>query len=128
MRLAYWLVLGTTLFGAGSASAQFTVPAAPPVDGATQFKRQCATCHTLNASEPQRQGPTLAHVYGRKAGTIAGFAYSDGLKNAGWVWDADNLDVWISNPQAMVPGSYMIYHQPNPAIRKQVIDYLRGLP
>lgn len=107
--------------------AQFTVPALPPVDGPTQFKRQCATCHTLDASQPQRQGPTLAHVVGRKAGSVPGFAYSEGLKNAGWIWDVQSLDVWIQNPKAIVPGTYMIYHQPDPAIRKQIIDYLQGL-
>ena len=121
--------IGTSLaviLAATHAAAQMTLPAAAPVDGATQFKRQCATCHTLSASDAQRQGPTLAGVLGRRAGSVPGFHYSAGFEQASWTWDADNLDTWISNPSAMIPGTVMIYHQPNPAIRKQVIDYLKG--
>ena len=69
------------------AYAQMPLPAAKPPDGATLFKQQCATCHTTSASEPARQGPTLAKVVGRKAGTADGFKYSAGFAKADLVWD-----------------------------------------
>ena len=51
-------------------------------------------------------GPSLGGVWGRKAGTVAGFArYSDALKRSGLVWDERHLDEWLTNPAAVVPGN-----------------------
>jgi cytochrome c len=103
-----------------------TLPtAASPPDGATLFANQCATCHTLNPNDPPRQGPNLAHVYGRKAGSVAGFAYAKGFASADFVWDEQHLDAWLTHPQAVIPGTVMAYRQSNPAIRKQIIDWLK---
>ena len=107
------------------AAAQMPIPAAAPPDGATLFKRQCATCHTLSATEPQRQGPTLAAVVGRKAGSVDGFKYSTGFGRADWIWDTARLDAWLTNPQAMIPGSIMVYRQANAATRKLLVAYLK---
>ena len=55
-------------------------------------------------------GPSLAGVLGRKAGTADGFArYSDALKQSGLVWDKRNLDAWLENPAALVPGNAMTF-------------------
>lgn len=107
--------------------AQFAAPAAKPLTGEELFKRQCSTCHTLKAAEPQRQGPTLAGVYGRRAGSVVGYAYSKGFAKAEWNWDESHLDTWITNPQAMIPGAVMAYRQAKPEIRAAVIGYLKGL-
>lgn len=93
-------------------------------DGEALFVQQCQTCHTLNLAEPPRQGPTLARVMGRKAGTVPGFPYSKGLKTAGFEWTPERMDKWIADPQAMISDSYMAYHQPDPAIRAKVVEYL----
>ncbi len=61
------------------ARAQMPLPAAKPPDGATLFKQQCATCHTSNATDPVRQGPSLYKVVGRHAGQADGFKYSAGF-------------------------------------------------
>jgi cytochrome c len=110
---------------ANFAVAQMPLPTAAPPDGATLFKRQCATCHTLRADEPLRQGPPLGGVIGRKVGTVKGFPYSAGFAKADWTWDEAHLDTWLTNPQAMIPGCVMAYRQTNPAIRRQVIAYLK---
>lgn len=122
------ILLAATIAGvlaSAGARAQMALPTPAPIDAATLFVRQCGTCHTLNAAEPQRQGPTLAGVIGRKAGSVPGFHYSAGFAQAGWTWDEDNLDTWIAGPSAMIPGTVMIYHQPNPDIRKRIIGYLK---
>ena len=112
----------------GSAAwAQFDAPAPKPLTGEQQFQRQCGTCHTLNASEPPRQGPTLDHVYGRKAGNVKGYEYSPGFAKADWAWDESHLDAWLTNPQAVIPGATMPYRQAKPEIRAAVIGYLKGL-
>lgn len=71
-------------------------------------------------------GPNLTGVYGRAAGTVKGFRYSDAFLKAapGIVWDDERLDRWLTDSQAMIPGSYM-FLKLAPAPRRAVIEYLR---
>ncbi|KYG25170.1 cytochrome C [Bradyrhizobium sp. AT1] len=101
------------------------LPATKPPDGATLFKQQCAVCHTLNLSEPMRQGPPLTKVVGRPAGKAEGFKYSDALSKADFAWDEPRLDAWLTNPQAVVPGVVMAYRQAKPETRAAIIAYLK---
>lgn len=69
--------------------------------------RVCAPCHSL---EPNRNmtGPSLANLWGRKAGSLASFdRYSDALKTSGIIWDDRSLDAWLTDPQRMVPDNEM---------------------
>ena len=54
-------------------------------------------------------GPNLWGIFGRKAGSKAGFNYSDDLKNAGWTWDADASTSGSTNPRAVLPGTKMTF-------------------
>lgn len=117
------LTLATTVY----AQAQMAMPAAKPPSGEELFKRQCSTCHTVNAADAQRQGPTLAGVFGRKAGSVAGFHYSSGFAKADWSWDETHLDAWLTNPQAVIPGAIMPYRQAKPEVRASIIGYLKDL-
>ena len=110
---------------ATAAAAQLPIPEAAPPDGAKLFRNQCATCHTLNASESKRQGPTLDHVYDRKIGSIDGYAYTAGYRESDQNWTAENLDKYLTNPAAMFPGSTMAYRQSNPITRQAIIAYLK---
>lgn len=92
------------------------------------YLKNCGVCHTLSSSEPRRQGPPLNQIIGRKAGTVEGFPYSEGLRSADWVWSIEILDRWLENPQNVVPDSYMMYREKNPEIRQQVIQFLRTNP
>jgi cytochrome c len=118
---------GALLFvGAGVAQAQIPLPtAAPPPDGASLFRNQCATCHTLDTAEPLRQGPMLKGIVGRRAGTLPGFHYTAGFAQADWTWDDAHLDTWLTNPQAMIPGTIMAYRQSNADTRARIIAYLK---
>ena len=111
----------------GVASAQMSSPAAKPADGAALFKQQCATCHTTNASDPPRQGPTLFNIVGRGAGTAEGFRYSAGFATAKFEWDEQRLDAWLTDPQAIIPGAVMPYTQSRSEIRTAIVSYLREL-
>ena len=110
-----------------AALAQMPLPAANPPDGPTLFKQQCATCHTNNLTDPIRQGPSLFDIVGRRAGSVDGFHYSAGFAKTDFVWDDARLDAWITNPQAMIPGSIMAYRQAKPEVRAAIIAYLKEL-
>lgn len=87
---------------------------------------QCAACHTTAQGGPNMTGPNLYGVFGRKAGTAAGFDYSDPMKGAGWTWDAARIDTWITKPQSVLPGTKMSFvGMPDPKDRLNVIAYLK---
>lgn len=91
------------------------------------FKQQCAPCHTTNASDPPRQGPTLFNIVGREAGTAGGFRYSAGFADAKFKWDEQKLDQWLADPQAMIPGAIMPYRQARSELRMAIVSYLKEL-
>lgn len=91
------------------------------------FTNACATCHTAGKGEPNRQGPNLHGVVGRKAGTVPGFAYSSALKDADLVWDEASLDPWLENAQGFRKGTIMVYRQRDPERRAKLIAYLKTL-
>jgi len=79
-----------------------------PKRGAEVY-RACVACHALESGLHQ-SGPSLDGIWGRQAGTAEGFGrYSAGLKQAGFAWNAAALDGWLADPQAMIPGSYMVF-------------------
>ena len=121
-----WLFCGA-IMTIDIASAQMALPEAKAFDGAVVFKQQCAVCHTVNLTDAQRQGPTLAKVVGRKAGNVDGFKYSAGFAQADFIWDESKLDAWLTNPQAVIPGAIMAYKQAKPEIRTAIMTYLKGL-
>ena len=92
--------------------------------GKAVFESRCVGCHSLATN---RIGPALGTVYGRKAGTHPGFGYSEALKAAGHVWDAEKLEKWLANPQAFVPGAAMPFRLGDEQERKDVAAYLQSL-
>ena len=126
-RPAIGLAFCGAVLTAKMAAAQMPLPAAKPPDGASLFKQQCATCHTINPADPIRQGPPLSKVVGRPAGKVDGFHYSPGLAKADFVWDEARLDAWLTNPQAVIPGVFMAYRQAKPETRAAIIAYLKEL-
>lgn len=121
------LAVGGAGLAATMAAAQITIPTAKPPDGAALFRQQCATCHTINPSEPIRQGPPLSKIVGRRAGKVDGFHYSAGLANADFVWDEARLNDWLTNPQAVIPDAFMAYRQSKAETRAAIIAYLKEL-
>ncbi len=119
------LLLATAGRPTARAQLPFDLPKAAPQDGASLFVSQCGTCHVVQHGAPPRQGPNLAGVYMRKAGTLDGFHYSAGFARAAFVWDDTHLDVWLSSPQRLIPGSVMLYHQDDPAIRRTITAWLK---
>ena len=74
----------------------------------TVFER-CKICHTVEAGGRNTVGPNLHGVFGRKAGTVDGFTYSDAMKTSGIVWDDDAMAKYLRNPRELVPGGKMAF-------------------
>jgi glucose/arabinose dehydrogenase/cytochrome c551/c552 len=102
------------------------VPAGDAVKGKAVFEQNCALCHSDN-TETVKQGPSLMGIYHRPAGTGANFTYTKALKDSGLTWDAANLDRFLANPAAAVPGTTMPIALANPGDRQDVIAYLAAL-
>jgi cytochrome c oxidase assembly protein subunit 11 len=95
-----------------------------PVFGETLFAQDCAECHRLTQNAA---GPALGAIYGHAAGAVAGYPYSPALAKSGIVWTSRELDRWIANPQARLPGALMPVHLDDPVARRDIIAYLRTL-
>lgn len=109
--------IAAALLAAGPAAAQ-----AP--GGETLFKQRCGTCHAIDAGGPAKLGPALRGVVGRKAGAVAGYAYSPALKRSGVIWDKAALDAYLARPAGKVPGTKMLIGVPSPEQRAAIIGYL----
>lgn len=87
----------------------------------------CSACHTLDKGAANGAGPNLFGIVGKAAGTVSGFAYSDALKASGITWTAAELDSYIANPAAKVPGTTMVAGAiADKAKRQAVIAYLES--
>ena len=102
--------------------------AASPQDGPRLFQR-CYACHSLDPAERNLSGPTLRGVFGRRAGTVDGFDYSQAIREAGrhgLVWSEGTLDRFLEDPDAFVPGVRMGgVRLRDPDERRTLIQWLR---
>lgn len=89
--------------------------------GGDTFEDRCAMCHVDGGGG---QGPSLKGVVGRRAGSLASFAYTPALKASGLTWTAANLDRFLTNPGALVPGTAMVVRINDAAQRAALIAYL----
>lgn len=99
------MVSGGMAAGAGAQEA------GDPVLGAKVFKK-CAACHTVEAGKKSPTGPSLHGLFGRTAGTLEDFAYSDAMKAAGAggrVWDEASLTDYLRDPKKSVPKGKMAF-------------------
>jgi cytochrome c len=95
--------------------------------GATLAK-QCAICHNLQEGQGPKVGPDLYNVVGRKIASVPGFNYSAALKGMSGTWTFDELNKWLSDPRAMVPGTAMTFAgMPNEKQRADIIAFLDTL-
>ena len=95
-------------------------------NGERQFARKCSICHTLTPDGANRAGPTLWGLFGRPAGTVEGYSYSDALDGAPIVWEAETINkLFDIGPDHYTPGSKMPMQRITGAEdRKDLIEFL----
>jgi cytochrome c len=101
---------------------------ADPEAGHAFTKKICIACHSFKEGGPNKVGPSLYGVVGRKQASAEGYTYSAALQTHTGVWNYDELYKWLTKPKAYAPGTKMSYAGiPNPQTRADVIDYLHTL-
>ena len=113
--------LAAALFCPAAAPAAFAADAAR---GEEIYNSRCIACHSPDAN---RVGPKHRGLVGRTAGTVPDFNYSKAVKSSGVVWSDETLDMWLTNPQAFIPGQRMNFKVADPADRADLIAYLTTL-
>ncbi len=107
-----------------AALPQAALAAGDAAAGAAVFKSKCTICHSVTQGQ-NRVGPSLFGVVGRKSGQAPNYNYSEANKNSGKTWDEATLDVYLTNPRALVPGTKMAFAGlPDATDRANVIAYL----
>ena len=116
----------STLRIAGAAALAFALIASAAAagdakEGESLYER-CAACHSLAAD---RTGPRHCGLFGRRAGSVKGFAYSEAMRSSKLVWSARTLDRFLAAPLAVMPGTSMGYAGiTDPRERADLIAYL----
>lgn len=115
------LLLMTVSFAMAQSSA---TTAGSALKGKEIYDARCSACHSV---DDNRVGPMHLGVFGRKAGGIKSYRYSDALNKSKVVWSHDTLTAWLSNPEALIPGQRMGYAMDNAQDREDVVAYLATL-
>lgn len=76
--------------------------------GADVFKK-CRACHQVGETAKNVVGPKLNGLFGRQAGTIEGFNYSEANKKSGVKWTEDVFAKYIADPKGFMPGNKMAF-------------------
>lgn len=92
---------------------------------------ECGGCHAMKPGEVghgQHPGPNLVGVVGRDKASLKGFPYSEAMRAQTGTWTPDELNIFLSDPTSVVPGTEMgLGRQSDRAVRVAVIAYLASL-
>jgi cytochrome c len=102
------LVFGAVVVAALSAAMSTVAPAADPENGKSVWNK-CRACHQLGENAKNMVGPILNGLFGRKAGTVEGYTYTEANKSSGIVWDEATFREYIKNPKAKIPNTKMVF-------------------
>ncbi len=94
------------------------------VNGRKIYETRCIGCHSIDSN---RVGPAHRGVFGRRAGGVTGYDYSNAVASSDVIWTAQNLDQWLSSPEAFIPGQKMGYVVSDAKDRADLIAYLKSL-
>lgn len=88
-----------------------------------QIYHRCQGCHSIDAN---RVGPRHAGLFGRHAGSLDDYSYSDAMRASGVVWNETTLDQFLTAPRKFIPGTKMPFAGiPDAQERADLIAYLK---
>ena len=99
--------LGAAIVLAAAATSSFAF-AQDVAAGKSSFNK-CLACHAIGENAKNKVGPELNGLEGRKAGTVAGYSYTDANKTSGLTWDEATFKEYIKDPKAKIPGTKMAF-------------------
>lgn len=100
--------LGTALIAGALALASSAALAQGDAAQGEKVFNQCKACHAVD--EPQNKvGPHLVGIFGRPAGSVEDFKYSDALKESGITWNEETLSAFVADPRGYIKGNRMAY-------------------
>ena len=85
------------------------IPEGDEKAGASQFKKRCAQCHTVDKGGKHLTGPNLHGLFGRQSGQAAGYTYTPANRDSGVIWKEDTLFDYLKNPKKYIPGTKMAF-------------------
>ena len=97
-------------------------PAQTSASGKELFEKRCGGCHSLDRD---KEGPRLRGVYGRSAGSVDSFQYSEALEKSKIKWTEATLEKWLTDTEKLVPDNDMAFHVEKPEERTEIIAYLK---
>jgi cytochrome c len=107
--MKHWMGAASLLIVALSVTAA-SAQSGDATRGQRVFNLQCKACHTLEKDGASHAGPNLHGVFGRKAGTAAGYEFSDAMKKSAIVWDDTTMAEYNRDPKGKVPDTKMLFN------------------
>jgi len=101
-KIAIAFAFTSLMLAAGSASAQDVAA------GEKSFAK-CRACHQVGETAKNGVGPVLNGLFGRVAGTVEGYNYSEANKKSGITWTEESFAKYIQDPRAAMPGNKMAF-------------------
>jgi cytochrome c len=106
---AIMLIAAAGPLATGASHAQSSAEALEPpsLERGAELWGKCRACHTLEPQGRHMVGPRLHNLFGRKAGSLPDYRYSEAMKQSGVVWTEETLDAYLAATQEFMPGSKM---------------------
>ena len=122
-----WDVAGGTEIGATGAAVVVAAKFGDSLGRGARLFRKCDVCHTVTPDGAYKAGPTLYRLFGRRAGAVAGYPYSQTLRTSNVVWtEAAVSQLFSVGPNIFTPGTKMpIQRMPDPRDRNDLIEFLK---
>lgn len=110
MRIIKWLLFSGAFLWAAPLLAQSAsggVLEPPSLERGAELWAKCRACHTVEAKGRNLVGPRLHGVFGKKAGSVPDYRYSEVMKNSKVVWTEQTMDAYLAATQDFMPGNKM---------------------
>ncbi len=136
--LCLYIFLFSQVYAAGDSLVDFTpsldtkfvklLKNTDPAKGEPIFMRKCSSCHEHEKTGTNWKGPKLWNLFGRKAGTVPGFEYSEAMSNSGHTWNYATLNYYLTRTDRAVPGRLMNFRGiKKDKLRARLIRFLSTL-